>query len=69
MLDGYYFGEGDWAMLAPPGGDEDRITHPLFQPVMQPIWAERAFQPLLERIGLEDYWRQSGTLPDYRRTA
>lgn len=67
LLDGYYFGEGEWSGLAPVGGDEDRNTGPLFQPVMKPLWRDPRFTTLLERIGLEDYWRRSGTLPDYRR--
>ena len=67
LLDGYYFDEGEWSGLAPQGGDQDRITGPLFQPVMKPLWRDPRFTTLLERIGLEDYWRRSGTLPDYRR--
>lgn len=67
LLDGYYSGEGEWSGLAPQGGDDDRITRPLFQPVMKPLWRDPRFTTLLERIGLEDYWRRSGTLPDYRR--
>jgi len=69
LLDGYYFGEGPWGMLAPKGGDQDRVTNTLFQPVMSPIWRDRRFDNLLRRIGLEDYWRATGTLPDYRRFA
>jgi hypothetical protein len=67
IFDGYYFGEGKWAKLAPEGGDEDRITSPLFQPVMSSLWRTAEFGRLLERIGLEDYWRRSGTQPDFRR--
>jgi hypothetical protein len=66
LLQGYYFGEGEWAALTPLGGDEDRITSPLFQPVMKPLWQDPAFARLLSRIGLEDYWRASGTQPDFR---
>jgi DNA-binding winged helix-turn-helix (wHTH) protein/tetratricopeptide (TPR) repeat protein len=69
ILDGYYFGEGEWRGVAPIGGDEDRITNILFQPVMGGLWREPAFDRLLNRIGLEDYWRASGTMPDYRRIA
>ena len=63
---GYYFGEGEWKQLAPRGGDQDRITGPLFQPMMRPVWREREFDQLLERIGLNAYWRQSRTVPDFR---
>jgi len=69
ILDGYYFGAGKWKGVAPPAGDEDRQTSPLFQPPMRPVWSDARFAPLLQRIGLEDYWRQSGTVPDFRRAA
>lgn len=68
LFDGYYFGEGKWSKLAPLGGDQDRVTSPLFQPPMQPVWREPKFDRLLQRIGLNDYWRKSGTVPDFRRT-
>ena len=67
IFDGYYFGEGEWAQVAPPNGDEDRMTSTLFHPPLRRLWADARFGRLVERIGLEDYWRQSGTLPDYRR--
>jgi hypothetical protein len=67
LLDGYYFGEGEWSKLAPLGGDHDRITSLLFQPAMHGIWRERAFDRLLDRTGLNSYWRDSRTVPDFRR--
>ena len=67
VLKGYFFGEGEWARIAPPAGDEDRQTNFLFQPPMEKVWAEPQFAHLLKRIGLEDYWRLSGTVPDFRR--
>ena len=66
LLRGYYFGEGEWAGLAPPGGDQDRHTAPLFMPPMRALWPDRGFDDLLRRIGLNDYWRRSGTRPDFR---
>ena len=69
LLRGYYFGETPWTSLAPPGGDEDRITAPLFLPPMQRLWRTPPFEALLQRIGLDDYWRQSGSTPDFRRSA
>jgi DNA-binding winged helix-turn-helix (wHTH) protein len=69
ILEGYYFGEGEWRGVAPIGGDEDRVTNILFQPVMRGVWRDPAFDRLLSRIGLEDYWRKTGTTPDYRRFA
>jgi hypothetical protein len=67
ILNGYYFNEGEWRSVAPIGGDEDRITNPLFHPVMRSLWREPAFDRLLQRIGLNAYWRRSGSMPDYRR--
>jgi tetratricopeptide (TPR) repeat protein len=67
ILDGYYFNAGKWAVVAPLGGDQDRITSPLFLPPMKTAWTDSRFAPLLQRIGLEDYWRKSGTQPDFRR--
>lgn len=67
LLDGYYFGEGKWSRLAPPGGDQDRVTAPLFEPPMRNLWKSRQFDRLLERIGLDDYWRKAGVIPDFRR--
>ena len=68
ILDGYYFNVGKWAAVAPAAGDADRITQPLFLPPMKPAWKERRFGELLRRIGLEDYWRESGATPDFRRS-
>lgn len=69
VLQGYFFGEGDWAGVAPPGGDQDRVTMPLFEPPMRSLWNQPSFAQLLQRIGLNAYWQRSGTVPDYRRTA
>jgi tetratricopeptide (TPR) repeat protein len=66
LLRGYFFGETEWARLAPVGGDPDRQTAFLFQPPMRNLWRNQSFDALLERIGLNAYWRQSNTLPDFR---
>lgn len=68
LLDGYYFAQGDWSSLAPAGGDADRQSTPLFMPPMRPLWRDSRFAGLLERTGLEAYWRESGTRPDFRTT-
>ena len=69
LLRGYYFSEGEWARLAPAGGDQDRQTAPLFQPPMRGLWRDQEFETLLKRVGLETYWRKSGTKPDFRKRA
>ena len=68
LLEGYYFGKGTWSDLSPPGGDQDRLTSPLFQPPMRPLWPTPPFEALVGRIGLGDYWRKSRIVPDYRRS-
>jgi hypothetical protein len=67
ILEGYYFAAGKWAAAAPLGGDQDRITSPLFLPPMKAAWTDRRFASLLRRTGLEDYWRKSGSQPDFRQ--
>jgi hypothetical protein len=67
LLSGYYFAVGPWSKVAPVGGDQDRATDAIFQPPMKRAWNDPRFAQLLYRIGLEDYWRRSGTLPDFRR--
>ncbi len=69
LLRGYYFAEGEWAQLSPAAGDQDRQTSPLFMPPMRSVWMDAQFNQLLTRIGLNDYWRQSRTLPDFRNGA
>lgn len=68
LLDGYYFGEGPWAGIAPAAGDMDRTTFILFEPPMSGLWRDPRFAVLTERIGLDAYWRQSGSTPDFRRS-
>ncbi len=55
--------------MPPPAPYERRYTSFLFMPNMALLWGNPRFTALLERIGLERYWRESGTVPDYRRTA
>ena len=65
LLHGYYFERGKWAALAPPAGDQDRQTSPLFQPPMRSLWTDKRFADLVRSIGLTNYWQASGTRPDY----
>lgn len=67
ILDGYYFGQGAWSKVAPAAGDQDRTTNSLFLPPMKSAWSDARFSRLLKRIGLEEHWRRSATIPDFRR--
>ena len=66
MLEGIYIGSGEWALG--PAGRTALATHPLFQPHARPLWREPRFGRILAAVGLERYWRSTGTLPDYRRS-
>ena len=67
LLDGYYFGEGRWARVAPAAGDMDRSTLTLFEPSMSRFWPDPRFAALTDRIGLDHYWRESRAQPDFKR--
>jgi DNA-binding winged helix-turn-helix (wHTH) protein/tetratricopeptide (TPR) repeat protein len=63
VLEGFYLGQGPWAYVhygRPPTGF-------LFRGDTFPVRRHARFPSLLRRIGLEAYWRSTGTLPDYRR--
>lgn len=66
ILEGCYLGTGEWASKRPsdPTGN---ASHPLFQPQARSLWGEPAFARILQGIGLEQYWRTTKSLPDYRR--
>lgn len=44
-----------------------RKTQSLFVPVSAPLRADPRFAGLVEAIGLGDYWRAAGVVPDFRR--
>ena len=67
LLDGYYFGEGHWAKVAPTAGDMDRSTYCLFEQPMRRLRRDPRFAGLTRRIGLDLYWQQTGKSPDFRR--
>lgn len=65
--EGFYLGKGPWARAAVPTNRfEGWITAPLFGVLTKPMRADPRFGPLMQAIGLEDYWRRSHTQPDYR---
>lgn len=45
----------------------DRRTYFLFLPHTAPMRADPRFNPLMETLGLNRYWAQSGVVPDFRR--
>ena len=65
LLDGVYFGRGPWGArrdLRPP-------THPLFSAAAASLRSDARFARLLEETGLEAFWRETRTQPDFRRFA
>ncbi|WP_236555040.1 hypothetical protein, partial [Novosphingobium sp. 9U] len=46
---------------------KDRLTHYLFYPATAPLRGDARFAGLVRDLGLDDYWRRSRTVPDYRR--
>jgi hypothetical protein len=45
---------------------DPRMTFQLFVPPTATMRADPRFQRLTTAIGLDDYWRDSGTRPDFR---
>ena len=69
-LERYFFGGPGGELgpaVAPPSTFERRSTSFLFLPNLASLRGDPRFAPLLDRIGLERYWRESRTLPDFRR--
>ena len=64
MLEGVYLKVGEWAW---PKTGQYVTTHPLFQPHARPLWRLPRFAAILKGVGLESYWRKSGSVPDFRR--
>lgn len=65
LIEGFYRGRGSWSSLN--GAAPHKGTHPLFQPPMRSLWKDPRFTDVLNRIGLERYWHDTGSLPDHRR--
>ena len=68
-LERYFLNRGSFGPPLPIGPHTRRYTDLLFSQPMVPLRSDPRFGRLLDEIGLEDYWRQTGTRPDYRRTA
>jgi DNA-binding winged helix-turn-helix (wHTH) protein/Flp pilus assembly protein TadD len=73
VIDAYYFDRGfapgeqrfakEQGMYSP---HRERFTHILFRRFMQPVRADPRFAVLTGALGLDDYWRRSGTRPEDR---
>lgn len=46
---------------------DDRMMTAFGALVVASVWRDEQFGQLLSKIGLEDYWRTSGSAPDFRR--
>ena len=68
-LEIYFFGgEFEGKHVPPPGPFYPRNSFELFFPVPAEVRNDPRYASLLERTGLEDYWRKTGTQPDFRRS-
>lgn len=65
-LEGHLLGRGPLAAMKPDSVFA-QSTRYLFLPPMRRLWHDPRFLRLLKDSGLEAYWRQSGTTPDFRR--
>ena len=68
-LERYYFNEGAFGRSSPVSAMTRRYTKELFSLPLVPLRSDPQFAAILGRVGLEDYWRQTKTTPDFRRTA
>jgi DNA-binding winged helix-turn-helix (wHTH) protein/tetratricopeptide (TPR) repeat protein len=63
LVETYFFGS---ATLPPPGPLSRRKTALLFLARCAPLRADPRFGDLTRRLGLDEYWRETGTRPDAR---
>ena len=72
IADAYYFGRGfetgttRFAAERVYQAYSERNFRHLFLPSTQAMRTDRRFEPLLDELGLEKYWRDSGSRPDFR---
>lgn len=71
VADAYYFGRGftvrDYPTPESGVSLDQRRTTVLFLPETAAMRADPRFNRLVEGLGLERFWRESGVQPDYRR--
>lgn len=65
LLEGYYFGRGPWAHAR---SDRPRTLF-LFNQTARPLRSDPRFDRLLQELRLEDYWKATGSKPDFRQLA
>jgi len=64
---GYFGGELFGRRFTPPDATAQRSTAPLFCRAILEHRNDQRYASILRRTGLEDYWRKSGTQPDFRK--
>lgn len=68
-LNRYYLNRGPFGRPSPIAPYARRHTDALFTTAMATGRADPRFERLVRAIGLEAYWRETRTTPDYRRSA
>jgi tetratricopeptide (TPR) repeat protein len=63
----FFGGEFKGTRFPPPGPLDQRYCFGLFFPALAGLRGDPRYASLLQRTGLEDYWRKSGTQPDFRQ--
>jgi len=63
----YFGGEVFGRRIAPPDATAKRSTATLYGIAILEHRDDPRYLSILRRVGLEDYWRKSGTQPDFRR--
>ena len=66
-LERYYFNRGPFGAPSPLSLYLRPYTDDLFSSPMMAVRSDPSFGRLLSEIGLEAYWRETRTVPDYRR--
>ena len=67
-LQRYYLNRGTFGRPAPLEPAARRYTDLLFSTPVRPLLNEPRGAQMLIDVGLEQYWRSTGTIPDYRRS-
>ena len=63
----YFGGVVAGQSVAPPKANDQRQTARLFSPIVLSVRNDPRYLSILRRVGLEDYWRKSGSQPDFRK--